>query len=288
MDNTSDTLPFNDMQSWNQSKLSADRIWAQVKQALKAQEKQLPLIPRRPDVRVVLDNATGGMLHFLNPGNYTKGVPEDIKSDEAVMVMPWGDTLEEQFENAAALVREYDLIETGLTKEFLSVLGDYNTSLYMKEAYGPAPFEGQSKKLEPVQWGDAETPIIPVKSDVCAYGARAPEPVAVFLNQMLVFVKGTNTSAEMIEGEGMCVEISVDWQTKEETTKPIVPSVAKGFYGNHYDSMATVSVDPRGNVQEIDLKDGNVIRVAPTEEANADIASANERPLSGFDNLRHS
>lgn len=61
----------------------------------------------------------------------------------------------------------------------------------------------------------------------------------------------------------MVIAVSKDWQTGGETTRPIVPSVAKEFYGRYFDTMPVVSLHPNGRVMTIDLKNGTVIDITP-------------------------
>jgi hypothetical protein len=256
------TQPFNNTQTWSQRVLSADSIYGQVKAALDAEDKALPKTLRRPDIRLILENNSGEALDFLNPGDHAKDNTEIIPADgdsKAVMVMLQGETLAEQMANAKRLVQKFDLAQKGLTKEFVHGLGQGETKDLVAEAYGPAPFLAQSDKLVTLNWDaqDSDQQVIkPVKSDQCAYGARKADEEAVFGVTMNVSVKGTHTVPEYAEGIVMCIAVSQDWETGEITTRPIVPSVAKEFYGAHYDQMPEISVNTDGTVRDIDLKDG--------------------------------
>tara|TARA_R110002126_G_scaffold13118_1_gene56064 strand:+ start:310940 stop:311818 length:879 start_codon:yes stop_codon:yes gene_type:complete len=254
--------PFNDAQTWSQRVLSADGIYKQVKQLLAAEGKDLPTTLRRPDIRLILDNNSGEELKFLNPGDHAKENTEIIPADgdsKAVMVMLQGESLAEQMANAARLVEMFDLAEKGLTKEFVHALGQGETKGLVAEAYGPAPFAGQSEKLVALNWKTQNSdPLMvdPVKTGGCAYGARKAEQEAVFGVAVNVFVKGTNTVPECAEGIAMCIAVSEDWETGEVSTRPIVPSVAKEFYGVHYDAMPEIAVSAEGALLEINLKNG--------------------------------
>lgn len=262
-------MPFNNVQTWNQKVLEADKIYAQVQKVLESTGKELPQTLRRPDIRLILENTSGEELKFLNPGDHSKEQPEIIpaEGDKAVMVMLKGDTLHEQLDNARKLDKAFNLSDKGLTREFAHALGTDKTSDMVDEAYGPAPFEGQSEKLVSLDWQaqDAEhVEIEPVKSNVCAYGARAATKETVFSSEVVIYVKGTHTIPECVEGTAMCVAVSSDWQTGEISTRPIVPSVAQEFYGAHYKDIPVVTVSPEGDVQSIDLKNGgDVIKVDP-------------------------
>ncbi len=257
------TIPFNNAQTWGQRVLSADDIYKQVKDTLDAHGKVLPTTLRRPDIRLILENNSGEEIKFMNPGDHAKENTEIIPAagdSKAVMVMLKGDSLDEQMANAQRLVDKFDLGEKGFTKEFAHALGREDTQDMVAEAYGPAPFSGQSDKLVSLNWDSAETGVDvcvePVKTRLCAFGARKPENETVFSTAVEVFVKGTNTTAECAEGTAMCIAVAQDWETQEVSTRPIVPSIAKEFYGAHYDNMPAVSVSADGNVREIDLKNG--------------------------------
>jgi hypothetical protein len=264
-----DTLPFNDQNTWPQQVLSADAIWKQVKQHLMDAGKECPKTPRLDDVRLILNNVSGETLQFLNPGNHTVEQAETIPHDgekTAVMVMLEGDTVDQQMKNAGTLVEKFNLDVKGLSREFAHALGGDETTGLVKEAYGPAPYLGQTERLVDVTWEDAngrEETVSPVSAQHCAYGMRAPEQETVFMNEVALFVRGTGTVSERVEGVGMCIAVSSDWETGKETTRPIVPSIARGFYGAHFDSMPTVVIDPIGNVQCIDLGNGDLLNISP-------------------------
>lgn len=262
-------LPFDNNQTWAQRVLRADDIWAQVEDALQQAGENLPETLRRPDVRLILDNVSGQQLQFLNPGDHSKGQPEIIPAsgdNRAVMVMVAGQTLDEQMKNAHTLVERFELSAKGCSIDFAYALGTDKTEGLVTEAYGPAPYKGQADKLVSVDWGTEDgqhTTIEPVKGDVCSYGARAATSEKVFRSEIVIFVQGTGTVPEQVENEGMCIVVESDWQTGVVRTRPIVPSVARGFYGQHFDVMPKVTVNPEGYVQSIDLGNDKVINVAP-------------------------
>lgn len=249
-------FPINDGQTWSQKVLAADNIWAQVKETLVNAGVELPKTPRRPDVRMILNNVSGETIQFLNPGNHSgekqEFIPSDGEKGTAAMLMLHGDTMEEQQANAAVLDAKYGLAKNGLTKEFAAALGQ-ETDL-VREAYGPAPFEGQADRLVPLQWGDSN--IEPHVEGNVAYGARAPEQETVIRSELAIFIKCEDKTPEKMEMDGMCIAVSSDWQTGEESTRPIVPSVAKEYYGGHYSAMPVVELDVEGNVASIDLGNG--------------------------------
>ena len=252
-------FPINDGQTWSQKVLKADDIWAQVKEALENSAVELPETPRRPDVRMILNNTSGETIQFLNPGNHSgekqEFIPSDGEKGTAAMLMLHGDTMEEQQANAAVLDEKYGLAVNGLTKEFAAALGQ-ETDL-VREAYGPAPFEGQASRLVPLQWGASN--IEPHVEGNVAYGARAPEQETVMRSELAIFVKCEGKTPEKMEMDGMCIAVSVDWETKKESTRPIVPSVAREYYGEHYSAIPVIELDVEGNVASIDLKNGTPV-----------------------------
>jgi hypothetical protein len=275
MTKDSSKTPFNKNQTWKQSVLEADRIYAQVKRALAKAKAEMPKTPRRPDIRLIIENNAGKELKFLNPGNHSKGQPEIIpaKGDsKAVMVMLQGDTLEEQHKNATVLVKNFNLSSEGLSEKFVHALGSDKTSGLVAEAYGPAPYKDQSDKLVDLVWDKsdgAQTNINASKGKLCSYGARAATDETVFRAELVIFVKGTGTTPELMEGEGICIAVSSDWQTGAESTRPIAMNVARDFYGKYFDNIPSVTVDPDGNVQSIDLKNGKTIDVSPKQAKSA-------------------
>lgn len=250
---------FHHHHTWSQRVLTADSIYKKVVKALDGEGLKLPTTPRRPDIRLILENKSGADISFMNPGDHAKQQPETIPAtgdSKAVMVMLKGNTLEEQYANAQKLDAIFKLSEKGLTKVFAAALGNAPTSELVAEAYGPAPFSGQASRLVPLDWkkaDDSHVVIAPYQSNLCAYGARQAEQETVFRTEVSLFIKGTNTIPECIEGEGMCIAVSQDWKTGKISTRPIVPSVAKDFYGAAYDNIPTVLINPLGFVQSIDL-----------------------------------
>lgn len=249
-------LPFNENQTWKQKEISADSIWAQVQRILDNAGKNLPTTPRRPDVRVIVRNISGREINFLNPGDYTGGKQEKIPAGEAAMIMPQGISLGDQRAHAKALAEEYDLGRKGLSQEFVDAIGSGKANQFLKEAYGPTQFDGQVSKLSPVTWDNSDTVIDPVIEENCAYGARNPEKEMVFETSFVVYVAGTNTSAEKTSDANICIAVSKHWETGEISTRPINTEMAKWFYGLGLNRMPNVSVDIEGNVLSVDLKDG--------------------------------
>lgn len=268
--------PFNEKaQSWKEKIIDGDKIWQQVKHILQARNLELPETARRPDVRLILDNVSGTDKMFRNPGDHSnKAEMIPATGDKtAAMVMVKGDTLTEQFNNAKQLEERYGLSENGLSDRFVQALMSGEALDLVDEAYGPAPFDGQASKLVDVAWEDADgnvTDINPVHGDACAFGARAPADEKAFRTEFVIYVQGTKTTPEKIENEGMVIAISEDWQTGAESTRPIVPSVAEGFYGNGYDNMPVVEVHPDGYVTSVDLGNGTVIDLNAPEGFKGD------------------
>ncbi len=255
--------------SWHDKVLEADDLWAQVGRLLATQSVTLPQTPRRPDVRMIVNNVSGNDISFRNPGDHSNSKPEHIPATgdkTAAMIMVKGQTLDEQYKNAETLFKKYDLGTQGLSAKFIADMAQGKLDDLVDEAYGPAPFEAQTEKLVDVAWTDANgatSTITPQKGQSAAFGARAATKETVFIAQFHIYVKGTGTTAELVESEGMAIAVSEDWQTKKETTRPIVASVAKTYYGDHFDTIPVANVHPDGIVKAIDLKNGTVIRRAP-------------------------
>lgn len=262
------TYPIQGRQSWKEKVLDADAIYAQISAELAENGLGLPKTSRRPDVRLILQNTTGMTLVFQNPGQHSDKA-ETIKEGEAAMVMLKGRTLTDQFDAARSLVAEFGLAAGGLTREFVAAISKEGKALdRVAEAYGPAPFGKQAEQIVDLVWthgnGIVET-ITPQKTDVCAYGARAATQETAFriksvVTESVIYVKGTGTTPERMECEGMVIAVTQDWSTKEINTRPIVPSVAREFYGAGYQDLPVAEVHPDGFVEVIDLKrDGIVI-----------------------------
>lgn len=255
-----DHLPFNVFagKSWQDKVLDADALWAQIETALAAQGRALPATPRRPDVRLIVENIGNTPITFKNPGDHSGGKEEVIPADgtkRAAMIMVKGATLAEQHANARALYERYQLGEEGLSPAFVRDLGNGTLAHLIDEAYGPAPLGDQADKLVAVTWQDnaaapAQT-ITPTKGKAAAFGARAATLEKVFLAQFHIYVKGTGTTPELIEGGSIAVAIASDWQTGATTTRPIAPSVARSYYGSHFDSMPVAIVHPDGMVRDV-------------------------------------
>lgn len=246
--------------SWTDKVIKADDLWAQVQAILKSKNQTLPQTPRRPDVRLILDNTTGREVQFQNPGNHAAGKPEIIPAagdKTAVMVMIKGATLAEQYANGRQLMAQFDLGRSGFSDAFVQALQDGSIAHLVDEAYGPAPFAGQAEKLVDVDWQAADgshAVIAPLRGPAAALGARAPAEETVFHAQFHIYVQGTGTTPELVESHGMCVAVSSDWQTGAVSTRPIVPSVARTYYGAHFDQIPAVTVTPDGQVRGVDLK----------------------------------
>lgn len=256
---------FQGKQGWTDKILDADSIWTQVKNVLTAHGLSLPTTLRRPDVRLIVDNLSGVDRIFRNPANHANDKTECIPAsgeNTAAMIMVAGDTLEEQHRNAETLCARYDLGNKGLSDEFLTAIHTDRAGGLVTEAYGPAPYESQAGKLDDIVWRDAAgtaTNITPVYGAAAAYGARPATAETVFIARPEIYVKGTNTTPELVQTPGMAIAVSQDWQTGAESTRPIVASVAREFYGQHFDAIPAVNIHPDNRIRSIDLKNGTVI-----------------------------
>lgn len=250
---------------WEEKVLEGDKLWAQVKAMLAENNLALPRTPRRPDIRLIINNLSGNKIRFRNPGVHSGNKEETIPAagdKSAIMVMLTGDTLEAQQKNSDDLYSRYNLGVSGLSPEFLQDMKDGELSGLVSEAYGPAPFAGQAEKLVEVDWVKDDGSLsksVPVKGAAAAYGARAATNEVVFLAKFNIYVKGSTTTPELVESSGMAIAISEDWQTKAETTRPIVPSVAKTYYGAHFANMPEVTVHPDGKVVAVNLKNDTIV-----------------------------
>lgn len=256
---------FGAGQSWQDKVVEGDKIWAQVKNMLDAQGASLPQTPRRPDVRLIVSNVSGVEMRFHNPGDHSGSKEEVIPSSgdkTAAMIMVKGKTLSEQAANAKEIFDLYNLGAEGLSARFIADLKAGKLADFIDEAYGPAPFEQQASKLVEVNWqaedGTAFN-VPPTQGANASFGARAATNETVFLAQFQIFVKGTGTTPELADGYGMNIAVASDWQTGVESTRPIVPAVAKTYYGAHFDSIPVVTLHPDGMVKSIDLQNGSVI-----------------------------
>ncbi len=270
--------------TWEDKVLDADLLWAQVKSLLAHQSLELPKTPRRPDVRLIVKNISGHDISFQNPGNHANGKPEHIPAtgdSTAAMLMIKGSTLDEQHKNAETLFKKYDLGARGLSTEFIEDLMQGKLASLVDEAYGPAPFETQTAKLVDVSWADADgktSAISPCKGLNAAFGARAATEENVFMAQFHIYVKGTGTTAELVESEGMAIAVSTDWQTKKETTRPIVASVARAYYGDHFEAIPVAIVHPDGLVREINFKKKSGVMTADKKPPRRKKPGGNPHP----------
>lgn len=261
-------LPFN-----QHTEMAADAIYLQLYATLQASGEELHDTPRRPDVRIIAENTGEDTAEFKNPGGHSSN-PEQIPPSEAAMIMPKGDTLGEQQQNAQYIEQQYNITENGLTQDFLDDLKSGALSEYVAEAYGPAPLEKQANRLESVSWQNhdgSSVNVEPAKGEHGAVGARPPSEETVFAVRMpsnedaTIDVKGTETSAEHMHNTGdghKTIYVGVepvrdpdnDWQpTGEVTTKPISPDVAQDFYGQNLDNIPIVNLDSKGMLQDVEL-----------------------------------
>lgn len=261
--------------SWAEKILSADSIYAQIKHAVEQAGIELPKTPRRPDVRLIVENNSGVDQIFVNPANHAGDKAEVIPADgeqRAAMVMLSGETLEEQQQAAAQLFAQYDLGNKGLSADFVAAIKADRAGGLVREAYGPAPLQAQADKLNDLVWTQAngnKADIKPVKGLAAAYGARAADKETAFAIKINIAVQGTSTIAETVEGTSIVVAVSSDWQTGAISTRPIVPSVAQEFYGEHYDALPVATITPDGLLQTIDLRNGQTIDIAAPDDLAA-------------------
>lgn len=245
--------------NWQDKVFEGDQLWAQVRDALAKEGRELPGTPRRPDVRLIVNNISGQDISFANPGDHSGGKRELIPASgdkTAAMVMVQGATLAEQYGNAAKLYAEYNLANEGLSERFVADLESGKLNTLVAEAYGPAPLADQAEALKQFDWREngsaASDTFAPVKGDAAAYGARPPKDEKVFIAQFYIFVKGTTTVPELIEGGSIAVAVASDWQTGAETTRPIAPSVARGYYGEHFANIPVAHVHPEsGAIKDV-------------------------------------
>jgi len=274
--------PFQNDKNWNEKIIDADSVWTQVQDILKAEGKELPETFRRPDVRLILNNISGHTQTFNNPGDHSADKKETVEATgdkTAAMAMIKGDTLERQQRNAAELTQRYNLHEKGLSDEFLRAVEAGECDDLVDEIYGPAPFDGQAERLTDVKWKKHEGLSIliePINNGAAAFGAREADHEKVFLAHFPIYVKGTGTVPELVESSGMCIAISEDWKTKEQSTRPIVPSVAQDFYGAHYDNIPVVTLNTDGQVQNIRIGNDIITAEPPEHIANAPAPQAQQ------------
>jgi hypothetical protein len=256
----SDFNTFSANKNWQEKVHEGDAIWTQVRDILSAANKTLPETPRRPDVRMIIQNVSGIDHRFKNPGDHSGSKEELIPATgdkRAVMVMLQGATLEEQYQNAQTLYDTFNLGTNGLSPELAQAFRDGSVAHLVSEAYGPAPFAGQTEKLVDVIWSaenGKDSVIKPVKGDNASFGARAATTEKVFIAMFDIHVKGTGTTPEMVESDGIVIAVASDWQTGAETTRPIVPSVAQTYYGAHFADIPVVRVTTTGIVTGVSVK----------------------------------
>lgn len=252
---------FRDDEIWRQHVARADYVFAQVERALKAAQINLEETPRCPDVRVFARHASAGEpgakpIYFMNPENHAKGGHEELpangpKTAMIIVPAPQGN-LSDQFELARYIVEKFGL-ENGITQEAAARIGTPETKGLIDKAYAPCNFEAEAKNLTELTWdtGRGFETISPAMAEKIAFGCRPPRGELAMRIEFALFVQGTTTIAEQIENEGMVIAISKHWETGELSSKPIVPSVAKGYYGQGYHSLPLVTADPDGNVHKI-------------------------------------
>jgi len=234
--------------------LSADDVLAHIRASQEQSGVSPSTTPRRPDLHGIVLNDTGADVSFMNPGGHASN-PEIIPHGQSFMIMFKGATLEEQFSSASDLFRRYDLYH-GVSEKFLTALKQGELSQWVAECYGPAPFEKQSGQLTPITWMDADgirTEIHPVKGPGGAFGVRAPSTEEVYKLVLTSGIStatliGTTTNPENFAGGCNYMAVNQDWQTKDVTTIPIAPEVAKGFYGEHVVDIPTYVVAADGTV----------------------------------------
>lgn len=245
--------------------LHGDQILAAIKEhAIKLGIESLPQTPRRPDVRGIVLNGTDGEIKFENPGGHSDHV-ETIPAGQAFMIMPKGDSLAEQATYAKAVFERFQLAEKGVTQEFLSALADGDLKDLVAEAYGPAPYEKQKDALvDSLTWKEVdgqESEMIAMKGSGGSFGVRAPGKEEVYRIHFpdakpgdTPSLRGTNTVAENLVAREIYLGVTQDWQTGEISTKPIAPSVAAQFYGEHLANIPSATVDRSGNVTELKIQ----------------------------------
>jgi hypothetical protein len=266
------TILFNGPASWKEKVVSADNIWSQVSNILSPYNIELPQTPRRPDVRLIVNNTSGLDQVFRNPANHANDRAERIPGagdNTAAMIMVAGETLEEQHKNARTLFEKYDLGNKGLSPELVGAIVADRVGGLVKEAYGPAPFAGQSSKLAPLDWKKSDGGVLaiaPVFGQAASYGARPATSETAFNTLVHVFVQGTKTTPELIESSGMVIALSKD-SGGNISTRPIVASVAREIYGEGFNKMPQVVVHPDGYVTKIDLRNGTVFELAQSQDS---------------------
>ena len=102
---------FTGPQNWSEKVFQADIIWEQVKTALAQTNTTLAPTPRRPDVRMIINNISDEVITFQNPGQHSdklETIPSTGEST-AAMAMMAGETLTDQHLNAFTLYNRFNL-----------------------------------------------------------------------------------------------------------------------------------------------------------------------------------
>lgn len=265
------TNAFKRIKNWVDKVHMGDTIADQVKYVFDKNGYELEAVERKPEVRMVVDNLSGEEKRFLNPGDHSGGEKEtipgtDTGNGKAVQVKFHGDTLEDQIANAQAVFDQFNLGENGLSDEFIAALENGELSDKVKEAYGPSRFGEQSAALkEELSWVDVEgnaTELVKTQGQAAAFGPRQNKE-RVFLCQYPIYVQGTTSIAELVESSGMYVAVNQHWQTGEDETKPIVPSVGVHYYGKNADQIPVVTLSTDGIVKDITLANGRTLTPFP-------------------------
>ena len=263
------TNAFKRIKNWVDKVHMGDTIADQVKYVFEKNGYELEATPRRPDVRLVINNISGQTFNFSNPGNHADGEVEEIPSgakNSAVQVMLKGETLAEQQANAKELYERFDMGNKGLTQEFVDALEAGELDDLIQEAYGPSEFEDQAGRMTEIEWTDNDKNTATITStvgDAAAFGVRKIGKEKVFLAQFPIYIQGTHSVAELIESSGMFVALNEDWQTGEENSKPIVPSVGVHYYGEHVETIPVVTLSTDGIVKDITLANGRTLTPFP-------------------------
>jgi hypothetical protein len=252
--------------TWAQKKIEADQIWSQLKLILG--DIELPKTPRRPDVRLIVNNIDPVARLFHNPAGHSSDMNQsvpDTGAKTAAMIMTQGKTLPEQFENARSLVADFALNEKGLSAAFVKALDKDCAGGRIKEAYGPAPYTDRIEELKDLHWRDAGgnlTQIIPFFGKAASYGARQATTETAFHTHVPIWFVGTDKTPELMESLGIVLTVSKDRQTGQDKTRQVMASVAQEFYGAHFANMPEVKIHPDGYITDIDLKDGRQFQLA--------------------------
>lgn len=279
--------------TWSQKVFEADKIAAKVKEELDVRGLELPETPRMPDMRLIV-KAIEKDATFMNPGKHSD-MQQEIPcsgNETAAMVMFQGDTLRDQQAAAEEVVNRYNLMENGITQEFIRDMDKLVEEGLLKEAYGPAPFEsyfvekkdengkpykdengepylekvqGQVERLTAVDWqpaSGASISIEPQQGYAAAYGTRDIGSETVFKLDVPQYVRGSNSTPEFLQGD---IYIAIE---QDGSTKPIAPEIARSIYGKHIDEIPVVTMHPDDEelIQQIDLKNGDVIDFEPPED----------------------